>query len=156
MKKYFNYLKYVFEHKKNVFKVCWRAGAYWHAFTHDLSKFLPSELIPYANHDFSSKEHDPKFEEAFEKHYRRNKHHWQHWIDKDMPEKYINQMIWDWEAMSLKFGGSAKQYYEANRHKIHMSNKSRFILENKLGALREKDCCLSAVALHIQKINNEN
>lgn len=42
------YLLYVLEHKKNVFKVCWKRGMYLHAFTHDLSKFLPSEFFPYA------------------------------------------------------------------------------------------------------------
>lgn len=151
MKKYINYFKYVLEHKKNVFKVCWKNGAYIHAITHDISKFLPSEFFPYANHDFSSKEPDPKFDIAVGKHYIRNKHHWQHWKGVDIPEKYIDQMIYDWEAMAIKFGGSAKQYYEANRYKILISNKTRFILEQKLGALRESDCCLSAITLHVEK-----
>lgn len=63
---YYKYLKYVLEHKKNVFIECMNmAKQYWnepcwrkqnrkiarelfvHAFTHDLSKFSPCEFIPY-------------------------------------------------------------------------------------------------------------
>lgn len=64
---YYKYLKYVLEHKKNIFIECMIASKeywnekYWrkdnkkiarelfiHAFTHDLSKFNPKEFIPYA------------------------------------------------------------------------------------------------------------
>ena len=48
MKLYYEYLKYVLEHKKNVFKTCRKRGLKLHALTHDLSKFSPSEFIPYA------------------------------------------------------------------------------------------------------------
>jgi hypothetical protein len=70
---YYKYLKYVLEHKKNVFIECMIAskeqwnGTYdkrnnrriarelfMHAFTHDLSKFSPKEFIPYAKY-FSGK-----------------------------------------------------------------------------------------------------
>ena len=49
MDKYIKYFLYILEHKKNVFKMCWKKGLYLHAFTHDLSKFLPDEFFPYAN-----------------------------------------------------------------------------------------------------------
>jgi len=55
MKKYLDYLKYVLEHKKNVFIECWKEGLYFHAFTHDLSKLLPCEFFPYANYFYSDK-----------------------------------------------------------------------------------------------------
>ena len=48
MRKYFEYLKYVLIHKKNVFKICFRKGMFVHAFTHDLSKFHPVEFVSYA------------------------------------------------------------------------------------------------------------
>ncbi|MGL5574462.1 MAG: DUF5662 family protein [Sarcina sp.] len=155
MRKYINYLKYVLEHKRNVFKICWKKKMYIHAFTHDISKFYPSEFFPYARHDFSSQEHDEEFEKAWDKHKQRNKHHWQHWVGRDMPEKYMEQMLCDWEAMSVKFGGSAKSYYEKNRYSIDLSNKSRFILESKLDVLRESDCLLSAATLHMKNISNK-
>lgn len=175
MKKYWIYLKYILEHKKNVFKTCWKRGLYIHAFTHDLSKFLPSEFFPYANwfygeygidiglcpvqahlHFDKHKKTENEFEEALEKHYIRNKHHWKHW-EKDnnnifsfislfnvvnqsgkkeiqkMPHKYIMQMICDWEAMSLKFGNAAKEYYLKNYDNIKLHRESRAILEEELG-----------------------
>lgn len=106
---YFGYLRYILEHKKNVFKTCWKRGLYIHAFTHDLSKFLPSEFIPYArwfygkngtylkdyikkyegnveDWDFEymkkiNKECNNRFKWAWAKHYTRNKHHWNHWFN---------------------------------------------------------------------------
>lgn len=48
LKMYWNYFKYVLEHKKNVFIECWKEGLYIHAFTHDLSKFSILEFKSYA------------------------------------------------------------------------------------------------------------
>lgn len=59
---YWEYFKYVCEHKKNVFVCCFkesknwfRGGRYregmfylWHGIAHDLSKFSPSEFKAYA------------------------------------------------------------------------------------------------------------
>jgi hypothetical protein len=35
-----------------------------------------------------------------------------------MPDKYVMQMICDWEAMGKKFGDNAKDYF--NRQKVNM------------------------------------
>ena len=48
MNKYLKYFLYVLEHKKNVGIECIKEGRYIHAITHDMSKFRPSEFIPYA------------------------------------------------------------------------------------------------------------
>ena len=175
LKKYWLYLKYILEHKKNVFKTCWKRGLYIHAFTHDLSTFYPSEFFPYANwfngkygvnfkkflcygSNVKHNKSKQKFEEAWKKHYSRNKHHWNYWLEsnsnnhifsvislfnvieqggkkeaKNMPHKYIMQMICDWEAMSLKFGDSAQEYYLKNYDKIKLHRKTRALLEEELG-----------------------
>lgn len=172
---YKDYISYVLEHKKNVFKTCWEKGLYIHAFTHDLSKFSRSEFKPYV--DWFSGEYGVKFEEnfkdpdelakllhkekeeafklAWQHHYEHNKHHWKHWcydwdeyysnivelndcelsVPKKMPERYINQMICDWEAMSIKFGGTAQKYYMTNYYKIKLHPTTRWVLENKLGLI---------------------
>ena len=122
IKPYWDYLKYLLNHKKNVFIECWNEGLYLHAFTHDLSKFLPCEFIPYARYFYIDKEkYEDDFEKAWIHHYRYNKHHWNYWgycwvntrdfnfrIKMDNPaemkDKYIRQMICDWKAMSRKFG----------------------------------------------------
>ena len=177
MGKYLDYTKYVLEHKKNVFKTCWKRGLYIHAFTHDLSKFSPSEFFPYAEWFYGEygtkfkvtddtpiedivkhKDTEEKFNRAWEHHYEHNKHHWEHWCydwdeyydgafvelehckleePEKMPSKYIKQMICDWEAMSIKFGGTAQQFYINNYFKIKLNRFSRWLLESFLGLTPE-------------------
>jgi len=50
MSKYILYLKYIIRHKWYVGIECFKMGVYWRGITHDLSKFLPSEFIPYAKY----------------------------------------------------------------------------------------------------------
>jgi hypothetical protein len=105
--KYWEYFKYICEHKLNVSIECFKMGMYIHAFTHDLSKFRPSEFIPYSIFFFSknrskeykiSDENDLNFQRGWLLHQKRNKHHWQYWVSitrkeeiipLPMPEKYI-------------------------------------------------------------------
>jgi len=121
---YFKYLVYLLEHKKNVFICCFKRGLYWHGLTHDLSKFLPDEFIPYARFFYGKystekqKQINKDFDKAWDKHKQRNKHHWEsplHKLGKDgeliMCEKYIKQMVCDLEAMALKFGDNAEDYF---------------------------------------------
>lgn len=133
---YWKYFKYIVEHKKNVGIECLKAGLFIHAFTHDLSKFLPSEFIPYAKffHDKNrakeykvSDETDSNFQKGWCLHQKRNKHHWNYWVSVTrkneiipipMPKRYVKQMICDWRGMSRKFGGSAKKYFLDNEEKM--------------------------------------
>jgi len=163
IKLYYNYFKYILEHKKNVFKTCWKRKLYKHAITHDLSKFSPQEFIPYAewfygyhgvklekdyNHEQLNNglsnlsrnylECKSDFDKAWEHHYSNNPHHWDYWLDKKgIPQridgKYLEQMIADWEAMSLKFGGSAQEYYLNNYRNIKLDKDTRMELEMMLG-----------------------
>lgn len=133
MNKYIKYLLYVLEHKKNVFIECMKMGLYIHAILHDLSKLLPSEFIPYARFFYSkdrtnnykqSDELDENFLKGWTLHQKRNRHHWNYWVSvsrKDeiipipMPDKYVKQMVADWNGMSRKFGGSTLDYFEKNK-----------------------------------------
>lgn len=156
---YTEYFKYVMEHKKNVFKACWKRRKYnkklrIHAFTHDLSKLRPSEFIPYAEWFYGnygvnvdkdllidpevSVKHNKckeKFDRAWEKHYKRNKHHWNHWIGKEMPLNYIDQMICDWEGMAMKFGDSAHEFYMKNYDELDLTLETRLSLDFRLGLI---------------------
>ena len=60
MQKYINYLRYVLQHKYKVFIQCIKRGLYIHAFTHDFSKFRPSEFIPYARWYYGEKNEEVK------------------------------------------------------------------------------------------------
>lgn len=132
---YWNYFKYVVEHKKNVAIECFKMWLYIHAFTHDLSKFLPSEYKAYAEKFFSGDyaykyfEVENNFEKAWLFHQHRNKHHWDYWVNSknipiEMPLKYVKQMVADWNGMSRKFGGSTKEYFEKNKDKMILHEKT--------------------------------
>lgn len=167
IKFYWKYLKYVLEHKKNVFVECWKDGLYSHAFTHDLSKFNPKEFFPYAEWFYGydgiylKKQNNKEqltngascvskryleckkgFDKAWQHHKDKNKHHWNYWHERNliMPVKYIRQMICDWKAMSRKFGGTVQEYYLKNYDKIKLEKDSRLILEELLD-LNFKKCC---------------
>lgn len=102
-KKHYSYLKYVLRHKWFVFVECIKEGIPLRGLLHDLSKFLPSEWFPYANHFYGDKKYkdttitqtntsdkggyikppttgDIEFDLAWLHHQKRNKHHWQYWV----------------------------------------------------------------------------
>lgn len=162
MNKYIKYLLYILEHKKNVFIECWKEELYLHAFTHDLSKFLPSEFIPYARNFYgkyipqrildnivgidnkskikTKEQVKEEFNKAWQLHYKRNKHHPEHWVGRDMPRKYIKQMVCDLKGMSRKFGDTAQQYYLKNYYKWDMTWRTRMNLEWELD-LNDSEAC---------------
>lgn len=167
---YYKYLKYVLEHKKNVFIECMNmAKEYWnepywrkdnkkiarelfvHAFTHDLSKFLPCEFIPYAKYFYGGKEAKEEykltgnylsckeqFNKAWEHHYKNNSHHPEYWTSKIiMPTKDIRFMVCDLKAMSRKFGDTAQSYYLNNYYKWDITHETRHRLEIELDLIKE-------------------
>lgn len=140
-----------------------------HGITHDLSKFTPHEFIPYAKwfygkYGVECKNYISKWENHIEKpdgywdklkklnkickldfdyawlhHYKRNKHHWNHWYSpisnkcENIPDKYIIQMILDWKAMGMKFNNTPQEYYLNNYNEIKLTNETRMNLEYRLG-----------------------
>lgn len=131
---HWRYFKYLLRHKWYVALECFRYRLYFHAFTHDLSKFRPSEWFPYANYFYGEY---PKWDEvkhshlgyswwnteegvsyrfdaAWLEHQHRNKHHWQHWVLREdegqiklipMPVRMIKQMTCDWIGASKAIRG---------------------------------------------------
>lgn len=153
-RKYINYLKYVLIHKYHVMTECFSEGLYWQGIMHDMSKFLPSELIPYVNrfygNDIEKKESKEDFDFAWLLHQKRNPHHWQFWILlKDecktkifpMPKKYIEEMICDWigsgKAQGFKSPKDDKYFetrnwYNKNKDKMRLHAETRFVIEDKI------------------------
>lgn len=98
MKKHLKYLSYVILHKWYVFIECCKLGISWTGLTHDLSKFRPSEWLPYVNHFHGDIKRgrdktgyykptdtgDKAFDFAWFLHQKRNKHHWQWWCVPEM------------------------------------------------------------------------
>lgn len=131
---HWKYLRYLVSHKWYVAKECWKIGIYWHAISHDMSKFRPSEWGPYARYFYGqwppmvdayrqcpgypykwTKEGiDEAFDQAWLLHQKRNKHHWQYYVllgDSDpikalrMPDSVVKQMACDWEGASKAIRG---------------------------------------------------
>jgi len=126
MLKYLKYLNYLIRHKWFVLLATIKIkGSIYRALIHDLSKFLPSELIPYTRYFYGEHNNiyegwqgdsepvknlyftviESDFNLAWCTHIHRNKHHWQYWILHEdsgntlhlpMPEKYILEMVADW------------------------------------------------------------
>lgn len=153
MKKYQKYFEYMCQHKKNVFIEAIKMGGMpIHALTHDISKFLPSEFIPYPKYFYANNrtknyvtnvdetKNKELFRHGWALNQKRNRHHNTYWTaiingkieTIEMPDKYLLQMVCDWRAMSRKFGGTAKKYYEKERDNITLHPRSKERLQKFL------------------------
>lgn len=156
MKKYFAYIKYVIRHKWFVLLECIKYGIIWRGIVHDLSKLLPSELIPYANYfrDDIKKGRDDTgyyqagftgndpFDFAWLLHQKRNKHHWQWWVLPlddggfkmlEIPETYRKEMLCDWRGAGKAQGTpDTKKWYMTNKDKMMLGEETRKWLEKEL------------------------
>ena len=158
MIKYFKYLSYVLRHKYFVAIQCFKNGLYWRAFTHDMSKFLPSEWFPYVNFFHGGKQKqirdktgyykptdtgDDKFDFAWLLHQKRNRHHWQWWILPEdsggvkvfpMSHKDRLEMLCDWWGASRAQGNGGwdgvVRWYEANNSKMKFHPETQEFIEN--------------------------
>lgn len=142
MKRHWSYLKYVLTHKWWVFRAGLKTGApLWRLIIHDWSKFLPSEWFPYARTFYGPDgekrfEKDPGFDNAWNLHQKRNKHHWQYWcMPRDeigtkcipVPEKYIREMVADWMGAGRAIAGrwEIDEWYPKNYNNIQLESSSR-------------------------------
>lgn len=147
---YLRYLRYLLRHKWFVFLECSRLNLYRRGIFHDMSKFLFSEFIAYANYFYgknSSKGirrgrdktgyYKPTdtghraFERAWFHHFRNNSHHWQYWVipevpeDKilEMPYREVQEMICDWRGAGRAQGtldNNKFDWFKANRNKMKL------------------------------------
>ena len=92
---------------------------------HDESKLSKEEFTAYRKWFFpiNEEEKDKKaFDLAWAHHKKHNLHHWQHWTQLPYTERegevYLVSNVIDWVAMSMEFGGTAKEYYDNNKDKI--------------------------------------
>ena len=152
--KYFRYLRYVFRHKWFVLVECWKKGLILPGVMHDWTKFLPGELVPYANHFYGSKEiiakykrvaeskggyskgvdeGDYLFDRAWLFHIHRNPHHWQHWLLYEdegdvktlpMPLRCVLEMVCDWVGA----GRAQGRKFEGECKKWYRSHKDKMVL----------------------------
>ena len=158
MLKHFKYARYLLRHKWYVAIECFKMGLFIHAFTHDLSKFRPSEWIPYARFFYGTYPSLPingkglckqdvqhRFDVAWLNHQHRNKHHWQFWILREdsgdtklLPQNGIvlKQMACDWIGASKAIRGknaNASDWYGKVKGNTLMGNVQRRYFEMLIG-----------------------
>lgn len=120
---------------------------------HDASKFGDDEFDGYrakyhptaeeaAGDDEYQFQMNSRYEDCWKHHYENNDHHAEYWYDfekgvaRDMSLLAILHMICDWEAMSIKFGGTTLDWYENDRvdgkrkKEEFLSPRSKQILED--------------------------
>jgi len=163
---YWQYLKYVLRHKWYVSVECFKTGLIWRGICHDLSKFLPSEFIPYAQFFYGNGNNiksrrdktgyykpydtgDPSFDFAWLLHQKRNDHHWQWWIlpeddggTKIMPMSInaIKELVCDWIGAGMAISGREDPWpwYQANKEKMQLHPDTRRVIEMSLDAIHKK------------------
>ena len=156
MKRHFAYLRYVLRHKYYVWRGSRIVGgiALWRVVLHDWDKFLPDEWRPYAEAfyepDGSSRyQESPAFAAAWNRHQKRNRHHWQFWLltwDRGeteplpMPEADVREMLADWIGAGWAITGKPdpSSWYEKNRENIKLHPSSQQLLEMLLGEIPAK------------------
>jgi len=169
MQRYLSYMKYVTIHRWFVMVECFREGLIWQGLIHDLSKYRPTEFIPYAKFFYDpngikrtvreksgyykpTDTGDVAFDYAWLLHQKRNKHHWQWWILPEdeggiktlsIPANYIKEMICDWRgagrAQGVKDWQNPSRWYEINKHKMQLHGETRKNIEMFLGGKSGKE-----------------
>lgn len=149
MMRYLKYLQYVLRHKWYVFTSGRKLGVPIHLLImHDISKFSPLEMIPYARTFRSPSgegwyKPDSAFDKAWLHHQNKNKHHWQYWLlIKDeggiealpMPDRYRKEMLADWYGAGIALGHpNIKGWYEKNMAKIILHPETRDLVDEHFG-----------------------
>lgn len=154
--KEYEYTQYILDHIANVKSAFYKYGDRLcqelninkmelekNIYEHDMSKFSSEEFDAYRNYfyPYSNEEKDEDaFELAWEHHYKNNKHHPQYWCNngkiEDMPNIYIAEMLCDWQAMKMKFGGSNYDYYMEERDKKPFSEKTKNTLDRVINIFK--------------------
>ena len=164
--KLFGHLKTITEHKILVAKHCFAIGLYRQGIMHDLSKYMPTELLngfkfyQGGTRSPNNGERDVKgYSEAWMHHKGRNRHHYEYWTDYNieaakmgkfpvrpvqMPRRYVAEMLMDRIAASKTYMKDAYtdveplRYYERGKAGNLMHPQTAKELEYMLKLLARK------------------
>jgi len=131
---YVRYLWTVLKHKWFVFVECAKEGIAWRGLIHDMSKFLPSECIAYAEYFEGDPDDNVAFNAAWALHVRRNDHHWLHWLvdgeAQEMPFEAVVEMVCDWVGAARAYKGDGiVPWYTQNGPNMVLHAKTRELVE---------------------------
>lgn len=141
MKNFFRHLHVVNKHRFLVFIHCCKLGIWYRGLFHDLSKYNPKEFfrsVKYFNGSYSpiinERRDNLLYSKVFIHHTRRNKHHFEYYIDEyrgdivlsKMPYKILLEYVADTISASKTYNGKnfknymPKKYYEVVSQRILM------------------------------------
>lgn len=115
----------VLKHKWFILLSGWRLKVpLWRLVIHDLSKFSPSEFIPYSRYYYGKPDHEA-YGRAWKHHYTHNSHHFEYWRNRPMPEVAIREMVADWMAAGKVYTGRWPDlhnftWFRENAHRFEM------------------------------------
>lgn len=153
------HFKTVTKHRYEVFKLCVKAGIPIQGFTHDLSKYSPTEFIPGAAYwvGYQSPQVTERkkfgYSAAWMHHKGRNKHHFEYWTDYvegqgtspiEMPSKYVAEMFCDRVAACKVYKGenytdaAAWEYLQRARKNYFIHPNTLALLEKLMTMLKDK------------------
>ena len=146
-KKIKGHLKTITEHKLLVMRHCFKIGLYRQGIMHDLSKYMPSELLMgfmYYDDGKSSpnngERRDKGYSNAWMHHKGRNRHHIEYWTDNslhpseakhplqavEMPRKYVAEMLMDRICASKNY--NKESYTQQDPLSYFEHGKSHYLL----------------------------
>ena len=146
-KKIKGHLKTITEHKLLVMRHCFKIGLYRQGIMHDLSKYMPSELLMgfmYYDDGKSSpnngERRDKGYSNAWMHHKGRNRHHFEYWTDYslhpseakhhlqavEMPRKYVAEMLLDRICASKNY--NKESYTQQDPLSYFEHGKSHYLL----------------------------
>ena len=160
-KKIKGHLKTITEHKLLVMRHCFKIGLYRQGIMHDLSKYMPSELLMgfmYYDDGKSSpnngERRDKGYSNAWMHHKGRNRHHFEYWTDYNletktvlpvkMPLRFVAEMFCDRVAASKIYKGESYrdsdplEYFQNGRSHRTIHPETSDFLEKLLVMLSEK------------------
>lgn len=146
MHPFVQYAAYVIRHKARIIRTAPRYGVpLWQALIHDWTRFLPSEFLPSANYFFGAyrrgyvwkRGESPQYDAARDLHETRNKHHGKHWGGREMPARYVREMLCDWDAAGQAKGNPIAPWYAANRDRLGLHPKTLALIDQLLEVMIE-------------------
>lgn len=141
MHPFVQYAAYILRHKRIILRLAPRWGVpFWQALTHDWTRFTPAEFFPSANYFFGAYQRgilwrrgeSPAYDAARDLHETRNRHHARYWQGQPIPERYIREMLCDWDAAGQAKGNPIGPWYAANADRLGLHPVTRARVEHLL------------------------
>lgn len=143
MQNVLGHLRTINEHKLRVMKNCFRIGLYKQGLLHDLTKYMPCELLTGFKYyrGFKSpnivEREDKGYSSAWMHHKGRNRHHVEYWTDYtvdrnsgpvpvEMPLKYACEMICDKIAASKTY--NKEKYTDSAPLDYFLTSEERYFM----------------------------